>query len=104
MIELLLSEWLLLAGGFRDPSTCVIHGYVYGMPDEASAFTRVDACPEIKAEVKETVLLLTSMQTWVTIILPTTGGNQRFLYRWGAEFAHIGPIDQRVAFGPIVQG
>lgn len=103
MIALVMAAWLL-TGGFHESSTCVVQGYIYGMPDEASTFTRADGCQEIKATVTENVLLLTSPQTWVAIILPTHGGNHRLMYRWGAEFAHIGPIDQRVAFGPIVQG
>lgn len=103
-MTLVLLLALVLSGGFRESSTCIVQGYVYGMPGEESAFTRADGCREIRTEVKDNLLFMYSPQTWVAIVLPVSGGQQRFQYRWGAEFAHIGPQDYPVAFGRIVNG
>lgn len=91
-------------GGFRETSHCIVQGYVYSNPGDPTSFSRADGCPEIRDSVKDNMLLLVSPQTWVAVVIPASGGNQRFFYKWGSEHAHIGPHDWTVSFGRIMNG
>lgn len=90
--------------GFRETSHCIVEGYAYGMPGEEPSFTRVDYCRDIESEVQGGHLLLTSVQSWVLIPLPTSGGQQRLIYRWGHDWAHLSAKEVHVQYGQIVKG
>lgn len=92
-----------LMSGFRETSHCIVEGHVYAMPGEHPDFKRADYCREIQSEVKDNALFLYSPHTWVAIELPQSGGYQRLLYKWGSDWAHIGPTMSHVAYGQIVK-
>ena len=95
---------LILVSGFTDVSSCYVQGYVYASAQEPPSFQRVDACAGVRGDVQEGTLMLYSPQYWVYVPLPTSGGMQKFWYRWGAPAAHIESQDVPVLFGRITHG
>lgn len=73
-----------------DPHRCVISGYLYQMPSEPVGLARTDQCLAIRHRVEDGRVLLWSVDQWVTIPLPPEmRGHVRFIYRWGADVAHL---------------
>lgn len=83
-----------------DLTACTVQGYVYHM-EGLLTFERVDHCTEVRAEVMDNALILTSLRRQVAVVPPSTHGQVRFWYRWGRGEAHLSTESIPAASWPI---
>lgn len=96
---------MLFSTAFTDRAHCTIQGYVSRFNEvDNVTFDRADSCVEVRAKADGNAITMYSPAIWVTVIIPPEHGHRRFMYRWGSEFAHIGPDTVPIAAGYVEQG
>lgn len=85
-----------------DLTACTVQGYVSQM-NGLLTFTRVDHCTEVRAEVMDNALILTSPRRQVAVVPPSTRGQVRFWYRWGRGEAHLSTESIPAASWPLTK-
>ena len=87
---LMLLYWAASVWAFTDTVSCAVQGHVYkSTTEEVITFARADSCQGVRVSSDETKLVLYSPHAWVVVPIQAEKGHRRFMYRWGAEVAHV---------------
>lgn len=96
---------LLIVSDFHDAVSCTVQGHVYRMSEQDTLeWARADSCEGVRSEKDGSSLVLYSPTHWVRVIVPAEYGHRRFMYRWGANLAHLGTDTIPIEWGYVEKG
>lgn len=96
---------LLFSSAFYDGGSCTVQAFVFrDTTSETVSFSRADSCTDVRVERDHQSVILYSPHVWVQVVIPVENGHRRFSYRWGSQFAHLGPETIPISWGYVEKG